>query len=174
MRRVVEDRLLRILKEVGYEVVESKALEVYVEALETYMLAYLRTVCSLSRHGMKSHSTLIDLLCLIDGKRFDCGGVGKEKVEYEQEVVEKEQEFNSPLSSSIEKYIHIYDFMPSFPAIHAFRQTITKPNCKSNKSANVKSRLEQSLRAEGNLLNLIKASGSLPPFINFLHRGTMN
>jgi hypothetical protein len=169
MRRVLEDRLLRILKEVGYEVVERKALEVYVTGLETYMLAYLRTISSLSRHGMKSHSTLLDLLCLVDGKRFDCGSVGEARVEYENEVAEEEEKFNSPLSSSIEKYIHIYDFMPSFPAIHAFRQTITKPNCKSNKSANVKSRLEQSLRAEGNLLKLIKASESLPPFINFLY-----
>ncbi|ADM12613.1 uncharacterized protein Eint_111130 [Encephalitozoon intestinalis ATCC 50506] len=168
MRRILEDRLMRYLREVGYEVVEKRALEVYMGSLETYMLEHLKAVVSVSRHGLKSHSTLLDFLRFIEGKRFEFPFF--ENVVYEEEVKEEEKEFASPLASSIEKYIHIYDFMPSFPPIHAFRQTIVKAGNKGSKSMNVKNRLEQSLRTEGNLLKLIKASGSLPPFVNFLYK----
>ncbi|CAD26035.1 hypothetical protein [Encephalitozoon cuniculi GB-M1] len=168
MRLVLEHRLMKHLREVGYEAVERRALEVYAASLEAYMLAYLKTIGSVSRHGLKSHSTLLDVLCFIEGKKFEFSPV--ERIEYPEEVAEEEEKFVSPLSSSIEKYIHIYDFMPSFPPTHAFRQTIVKASSKSSKSVNVKNRLEQSLRTEGNLLKLIKASGSLPPFVNFLYR----
>lgn len=159
---------MRYLREIGYEAVERKALEVFMASLEAYMLEYLKGVASVSRHGLKSHSTLLDILWLVEGKRFELPPF--ERVTYEKEEAEKEEKFTSPLSSSIEKYIHIYDFMPSFPPTHAFRQTIVKGGSRSSKSMNVKNRLEQSLRTEGNLLKLIKASGSLPPFVNFLYK----
>ncbi|AFM99387.1 putative transcription factor IID complex subunit [Encephalitozoon hellem] len=168
MRRILEDRLMRYLKEVGYEAVERKALEVYMASLEAYMLEHLKGVVSVSRHGLKSHSTLLDVLWFIEGKKLELPPF--ERIEYEEEEVVREEKFVSPLSSSIEKYIHIYDFMPSFPPTHAFRQTIVKGGSKGSKSMNVKNRLEQSLRTEGNLLKLIRASGSLPPFVNFLYK----
>lgn len=168
MRRELEHGLVRRLRDAGYKGAERRALEVYAAALETYMLAYLRAIGSVSRHGLKSHTTLLDMVCFIEGKKFEFPST--ERVVYETEAAVVEERFVSPLSSSIEKYIHIYDFMPGFPPTHAFRQTLVKQGSKASKPANVKNRLEQSLRTEGNLLKLIKASGTLPPFVNFLYR----
>lgn len=167
MKKILEHRLATALRDAGFEVVERRALETFAASMESYMDAHLRAVASVSRHALKSHATLLDMLAIVD-RRLSVPV--SRSVDYVQEMPRKEPRFESPLASSIEKYIHIYEFMPGFPPTHAFRQTIAKPNSRSSRSLNVKHRLEQSLRSEGNLLQLIRASGSLPPFINFLYR----
>lgn len=168
MKKILEHRLMKHLKDLGYETVERRAIELYVVSLERYMVAYLKSINSVSKHALKSQATLLDVLRFVGDKKFEFS-VAEETV-YEYEKAEEEVKFDSPLVSNIEKYIHIYEFMPNFPPAHAFRQTIIKPSSKSSRSLSVKNRLEQSLRSENNLLKLIKASGSLPPFINFLYR----
>ncbi|KAI5149311.1 hypothetical protein ENBRE01_0828 [Enteropsectra breve] len=79
-------------------------------------------------------------------------------------------EWNSPLSTKVEKFIHIYDFMPSFPPLHTFRNTVSKQAGAKKHSSQVKNRLEQSLKSEGSMIKLIKNTGSLPPYVNYLYQ----
>lgn len=167
MKKILEHRLMGHLVSLGYEAVERRAMELYVAMVETYTTNYLKVIGSISKHGLKSHVTLLDALHFVKDGGLEVPRVTR--VEYEYSSAPPETRFDSPLASNIEKYIHIYEFMPDFPPVHAFRQTIVKPHSKSSRSVNVKNRLEQSLRSEDNLLRLIKASGSLPPFINFLY-----
>jgi Transcription factor TFIID complex subunit 8 C-term len=90
--------------------------------------------------------------------------------DYDYEELVEPEEWTSPLSVRVEKFIHIYDFMPSFPPIHTFRQTTIKQQTIKNQSSKVKKRLEQSLKSEENMIKLIKSSGSIPGFINYLYK----
>lgn len=93
--------------------------------------------------------------------------------EYETEKLVEPEEWISPISTRVEKFIHIYDFMPNFPPIHTFRLTTIKQPAMKNLSSKVKNRLEQSLKSEGNMIKLIKSSGSLPGFVNYLYKKKM-
>jgi len=99
---------------------------------------------------------------------FTLPGIPEEKIEFEEK--EENEEWISQVSIRVEKFIHIYDHMPSFPPIHTFRMTIPKQNSGIGQSTKVKNRLEQSIKSENNLIKLITSSGSLPPFINYLYK----
>lgn len=68
------------------------------------------------------------------------------------------------LATPIDKYVHIYEHLPSFPASHTFRRTIIKPPIDFSCS-NLKKRIEQSLRAENNLFKMKRGR----KYINFLY-----
>jgi histone H3/H4 len=168
MKRVLKHTLARLVRDIGYERAEERAVEVFMSALEKYMVNYLKSVVSFSRHALKSRATFLDILRFVKQGKVEVHKMAP--LLYDPEVAAEDPAFASPLASSTEKYIHIYEFMPSFPPTHTFRQTIVKPNGRDTRSFDVKHRLEQSLRTENNLLRLIKASGALPPFVNFLYK----
>jgi hypothetical protein len=168
MREVLKHALIRLLRDIGYGRAEERALEGYMVALEGYMVNYMKSVTSFSRHALKSRTTFLDILRFVRQRRIEVHRM--KPLAYGSEAEVEEPEFVSSLASNIEKYIHIYEFMPSFPPTHTFRQTIIKPNERDTRSFNIKHRLEQSLRAENNLLRLMKESGALPPFVNYLYR----
>lgn len=89
---------------------------------------------------------------------------------FEEENPKEDKEWISPISTKVEKAIHIYDFMPNFPSIHTFRNTSVKQQNSKNFSSKVKNRLEQSLRTENNMIKLIKTSGKIPNFVNFIYK----
>lgn len=196
MTRIIID----LLKNVGFESVETKALELLKSVFTDRVDAYLHTISRLSIQSSRSSVSLLDLL----GVKQKIPRIGKEiqftnemliecnatisyskikpiqqlftlvfgkKQNFENEIKEETVEWISPLSSRVEKFIHIYDFMPSFPPIHTFRMTLTKGSGFKNQSSKVKNRLEQSLRSENNMVKLIKSSGSMPKFINYLYKG---
>lgn len=68
------------------------------------------------------------------------------------------------IASPIDKYVHIYEHLPPFPASHTFRRTIVKKPIDFTCS-NLKKRIEQSLRAENNLFKMDRGK----TFINFLY-----
>jgi hypothetical protein len=172
MDEILEHFLCNFLKKNGFEIVERKALLILKEALISRIESYFRCMNSYKTLGLKQGSTAIDALNLVKQekesnlKMLEQG----ELVTYEEPQVEIKPEFISPLANTVERYIHIYDFMPTFPPTHTFKQTYLKLDTKENKSFSVKNRLEQSLRSEGNLLKLMKSSESLPPFINYLYK----
>ncbi|KAF9762393.1 hypothetical protein NGRA_2049 [Nosema granulosis] len=169
MDEIIKHFLCVFLKEQGFESVETKALLMLKEAFEMRLNSYLRALYSYKSLSSKQNTTLTDVLCLTDHK-LPLILPSRKALEYEETKVVEECEFISPLANTVEKYIHIYDFMPTFPPTHTFKQTFVKSDTKENKSFSVKNRLEQSLRSENNLLRLIKSSGSLPPFINYLYK----
>ena len=88
---------------------------------------------------------------------------------YEYECNPEQNEWKSSISHKNEKFIHIYEFMPDFPPIHTYRNTMIKENNTHVAINNIKDRMKQSIRSEKNMFKLFKVSGSLPPFINCIY-----
>lgn len=193
MERIVERVVARIMKEAGFEACSSRSLRFITAILEDRLEAILRSVSSQSQHAGRPSTTFTDLLgmviqqnafmaCDITGytppiskdessKRrsmlFSLPSISPE--EFPRETIDPGQEWVSPISTKVEKFIHIYDFMPSFPPMHTFRQTSPKASETAGLSSRVKHRLEQSLVTESNMIKLIKLGGSLPKFVNYIH-----
>jgi len=200
MDDVIKRIVAELLKTIGFEAVESKALELLVNVLDDRITSYLNTVSKMSLLCSRPTTTLLDLF----GMRQRVPWIGKElripndalaecgvlstpcrsrtvqslftlvplkKQHFPVEMAELEESWVSPLSTRVEKFIHIYEFMPEFPPIHTFRMSLMKGSTVKNQSSKVKNRLEQSLRSEGNMVKLIKSSGSMPKFVNYLYKG---
>lgn len=196
MKRVI----VQILKQAGFESIESGALEILLRVFSDRLISYLNTVSQKAIHSSRSSVTLTDLFSMNNqiyriGKTveftneilvecnvtipnykyesvrnlFSIIHINREN--YPEELLEPEVEWISPLATRVEKYIHIYDFMPNFPPTHTFRMTPIKQLNNKFQSTKVKNRLEQSLSSEGNMVKLIKSSGTMPKFINFLYKG---
>ncbi|KAI5172477.1 hypothetical protein PAEPH01_1753 [Pancytospora epiphaga] len=194
MKKVIEFTVLQILRQTGFETVSRRSLELIVEVFKDRLVAFLNTVSSRAALSMRSGISLVDLMDYIEDPRSfsHIGNRGKQRgmetsalknarsrlfdvipapqVQFEKENLEEPKEWISPLSTRVEKFIHIYDFMPNFPPIHTFRLTLPKQVVQKNYSSRVKKRLEQSLKSEGNMIKLIKSSGSLPGYINYLYK----
>lgn len=169
MDDLINHCIIRIVKEQGYKYADKRAILLIYEALEKYIISVLKVFHSYTIHSRKQFANIFDLIFVL--KNVDNNINSRLTPMLYSQVEEKTcLEFKSPLSTYLERYIHIYEFMPAFPPTHTFRQTYLKNKEKEDKSQLVKTRLEQSLRSERNLLKLIKGSGSLPSFINYLYK----
>lgn len=200
MDEVFKRSILELLKTAGFESIEARALEALMAVYTDRITAYLHTISKLSELASRPCTSLLDLfeakqklprigknLLFTEEMHEECHVaipncknktvqslfmlILCERKEFPREILEEEKEWASPLSTRVEKLIHIYEFMPNFPPIHTFRVTQMKSSAFKNQSAKVKSRLEQSLRSEGNMVKLIKSSGSMPKFINYVYKG---
>lgn len=202
MEQVMRRAIAEIMKLIGFEQMESNAMELLLAIHNDRLESNLRTITKPSFLCGRASVSLLDLF----GMRQTLPRISNEmqfakemleeckitvpvcknrsiqslftlapvkKQTHPIELLEEETEWISPLSTRVEKFIHIYDFMPEFPPIHTFRMTFIKSSAFKNQSSKVKNRLEQSLRSEGNMVKLIKSSGSMPRFINYLYKGKM-
>lgn len=202
MDEIMKRIIVQILKKTGFESVESKALEMLLEVYNDRICSFLNTVSRRTIHSLKPSTSFIDILSMKNeifqiGKELpltsemlnECNVtvpksnfrkvqkifsvVAITRENFPEELIEPELEWTSPITTKVEKYIHIYDYMPSFPPIHTFRMTAMRQSNSKHQSTKVKNRLEQSLSSEGNMVKLIKSSGTMPKFINFLYKGRM-
>ncbi|KAK6090827.1 hypothetical protein P3W45_000072 [Vairimorpha bombi] len=169
MDDLINHCIIRIVKEHGYDYADKRAILLIKEALERHINSILKVFHSYTIHSKKQSANAFDLLSVLKDTKFSVN-TRLTPMLYSQVEEEPCFDFKSPLSTYLERYIHIYEFMPPFPPTHTFRQTYLKNKEKEDKSQLVKTRLEQSLRSEKNLLKLIKGSGSLPSFINYLYK----
>lgn len=169
MEDLINHFVLRIVKENGFLYADKKAILLIKASLESHITSILKVLMSYTIHSKKQSANIYDFFTAIKNLKIKLL-TNIQPIYYSEENVIPVIDFKSPLSTYLERYIHIYDFMPSFPPTHTFRQTYLKNKEKEDKSQLVKSRLEQSLRSERNLLKLIKGSGSLPSFVNYLYK----
>lgn len=196
MRRIIAE----ILKNAGFESSNCDALELFLKIHDDRIMSFLKNISRLSLHAGRPSTTLVDLFgmkntiqkigtdvifedwmlneCntnILDSKYLSLktlfSSIPCKRIEYPREIPEFDPEWISPISQRVEKFIHIYEFMPNFPPNHTFRITPLKGSTFKNQSTKVKNRLEQSLRSEGNMVKLIKSSGSMPKFINYIYKG---
>lgn len=197
MEEILERTVLKLLKNAGFESVEPLALKKLLRVFDDKITSTLSISSQIAGLACRPSITILDLFglrrksCMITLSiprevYIDCDIrppfsrnlsvsnlftlVPLNLVSYPYEIYEEEEEWISPVSTKVDKFIHIYEFMPTFPPIHTFRMTSLKEKTVSNQSSKVKNRLEQSLRTEGNLIKLIKSSGTVPNFINYLYR----
>lgn len=185
--------LVKILKETGFESCSSRALELFLAIFEDRLSSMLRTLHSRQIHACRTSTTFLDLLDIVDlqdaftvredwkYRKKDSRALLTDKrtklfrlpnihfEEFPHEMQSSCEEWTSPVSIRLEKFIHIYEFMPPFPPVHTFRHTHLKPAVSGGLSFRVKNRLEQSHITEDNMIKLIKSSGSLPKFINYIY-----
>ncbi|KAI4291708.1 hypothetical protein PAPHI01_0982 [Pancytospora philotis] len=188
MRGLLEHTVAELLRTAGFERVSRQALETLLVVFEDRLCAVLNATASRAAFAGRPSASVLDIMNTITAPTgFSCQ-IGTDRrnpaelrrwafgvapglpANYEGEQHEDQAEWVSPLSTRVEKFIHIYDFMPSFPPIHTFRLTAAKVPASKNHSSRVKNRLEQSLKSESNMMKLIKSSGSLPSYINFLYK----
>lgn len=200
MDEVFKRSVLELLKRTGFEGIEARALELLLAVHNDRITSYLQISSRVPALSSRPSVSLLDIfgpqqqlprigsempftrdmLAECNAVVPNCASRAVQSLftlvpfktyEFPRETFEEESEWTSPLSARVEKFIHIYDFMPNFPPIHTFRMTPMKSSIFKNQSSRVKSRLEQSLRSEGNMVKLIKSSGSMPKFINYLYKG---
>lgn len=192
MEEILTRALCKIIQQAGFEAINQKAMKYFISVFEDRIKSMFMVLVSKSVHSGRPTCSLIDLYKYIEEGRalgviakyshnipktvtcannrrnmFKLLDFSTEK--YEKIVLHETEKWLSPLSNRVEKFIHIYDFMPDFPPIHTFRLTPIKQLVSKNLSSKVKNRLEQSLKSEKNMIKLIKSSDSLPKFINFLY-----
>lgn len=192
MQKLLTHIILRIIQNAGFEAVSKPALELLLRVYEDRICTILNIVTMKANFAARPSTSILDFMNIIEDPTKLLGQAAAEKgststrdaaafrklfnvaqlapVEYPAEEYIEPKEWTSPLSTRVEKFIHIYDFMPSFPPIHTFRLTAIKQPIMKNHSSKVKNRLEQSLKSESNMIKLIKSSGALPGYINFLYR----
>lgn len=168
MDEIINHIIIRIIKEHDFNFADNKAILLINEALEIYLRSILKTLFSHTLHAKKTSSNILYLLRILGKKDINLT-CSLNPIQYQKLCPIKIPEFKSPLSTYLERYIHIYEFMPNFPPTHTFRNTFCKNKEKENIPEQVKKRLEQSLKTEKNLFKIIKASGKMPKFINYLY-----
>lgn len=199
MDEVTKRAIAELLKNIGFEAVDRRAMELLFSIFDDRLTSYLGSNSRLSLLCSRPTTTLVDLF----GIRQNIPRIGNElhfppevltecnvslppctnrtiqnlfslvhikKLHFPIEMIEPEPEWTSPLSTRVEKFIHVYEFMPNFPPIHTFRISSVKNTAMKNQSSKVKNRLDQSLKSEGSMVKLIKSSGSMPKFINYLYK----
>lgn len=184
MREILARIIMDILKKAGFELVNKIALEQLIEVLNDKVFSTLNIISQQSILAGRSSVSLLDVFGINQKNRYLANLLNNENNTIENmfnvipitdfdfpiELLPEENKWISPISTKFEKFIHIYDFMPDFPPIHTFRQTFTKNQISKNQSSKVKNRLEQSLKTEDNMIKLIKSSGSIPKFVNFMYK----
>ncbi len=174
MEKVVSDILNNIiasvLKEVGFETTSLLALDGLREITKDYLVENLKIFNSNAQHAKRNFVNIFDIL-LSEEKGIIINNPLMTLVH--EEYVE-EYSWNSLLGNQGERIIHIYDFMPELPPTHTYRQTITRANNERLESVKIKTRVEQSVKSEKNMLKLFKSSNSLPKFVNYLHSKIKN
>ncbi|EJW04363.1 hypothetical protein EDEG_04244, partial [Edhazardia aedis USNM 41457] len=171
MDQLYDKAIIKMLKTVGFQGFNRKALEYLKNITAQKMTLTLKYLSSLSNHSQKANTTLLDIFKLLEQakvklRKEDVQSFEPLNLEYERFEVEKP--FENPLATAIEKYIHIYDFMPDFPPTHTFRRTFIKEIKKEDKAAKLKKRLEQTAIAQENLIKMLKQTNNIPDHANFM------
>lgn len=165
------------LRKVGFDAVTRRALNLFYLSTTCTIKNYLRTLKSITLHSQRSKTTVLDILKLQTffkeqfiplkvAHRLSLITVKPIKILEDRE--EGKRITDSLLGTTIDRYVHVYDFMPKFPPAHTFRKSFAKESEEEEKSKNIKRRLEESLIAENNLVKMMDASNDVPSFVNFM------
>lgn len=170
---IIETCLANELKRAGYECMDKKALIIFKEAFDKRIMSILHTLRKFTSHSLKDKSTMIEAFVMMNDigikvNKRDFVKILPLHIEKEEEDVKIE--FHNKLASVIDKYIHVYEFMPDFPPAHSFKKTFIKGSINSNFSEGHKKRLEQSAVAEANLYKMLHKSNKIPQFANYLKK----
>lgn len=88
------------------------------------------------------------------------------QVNFEVEVYKPKEKFVNEIASKIDRYIHIYEFMPEFPPTHTFKRSYIR-NAKKHE-IRIKQRVEQNLLAERSVFQMVSMEGKMPRYVNFM------
>lgn len=164
MRKVFYHCIARVLGETGFDSFEEKAMHYFMEIIELYLQKVLVSIKNNSSHCGRSRTTMLDLINKYPLKEVTSFSY----VEYPCETEEKTENYVSPISSQVEKSMYVYDFMPPFPSLHTFKETIIKDKRVRSRARDVKDRIEQRNRIIDSLFVLAKASKK-KKFINYFY-----
>ncbi|OQS55032.1 hypothetical protein EHP00_945 [Ecytonucleospora hepatopenaei] len=165
---VLENLLGLFLKKIGYEKVDKKAFILLKEVFICWLNSKIGLLSFLASHSGRTKLNFFDFFNT-EVNHILLSELDIILSNYEHEVFPEQNEWKSSISHKNEKFIHIYEFMPDFPPIHTYRNTMIKENNTHVEINNIKDRMKQSIRSEKNMFKLFKVSGSLPPFINCIY-----
>ncbi|RVD92357.1 abc-type multidrug transport atpase an [Tubulinosema ratisbonensis] len=164
MKKVLAHCIARALKNTGFDSFNQKAMHYFIEITELYMQRVLICIKNNSAHCGRSRTTLLDLINKIPLEEV----FSFDYVDYPHETEEKKENYVSPISAQVEKFMYIYEFMPPFPSLHTFKETIIKEKRTRSRARDVKDRIEQRNKIIESLFVLAKASKK-KKFINYLY-----
>lgn len=168
--------LLHLLKNTGYTHTNTRALDIFSSISLQYIDEFLKTLANTTNHAQRSKTTVVDLFAILNLSKIDLnnkGDVDFKKVvplgfETDANDLSGACTFENSIVSKIDRYIHIYEFMPSFPPTHTFKKTFPKETIRNETPEKIKTRLEQVARAEKNLIKMLRVSKGLPKYVNFM------
>ena len=165
--------IFKVLKQAGFDNITTKALELYKECFKDIFDNNIKIIAGSIMHSGRVTLNMYDFVKVntkIIPINFNILNIPNIDLNLQYEEYKDIKEWNSPLANKSEKFIHIYDFMPEFPATHTYRNTPLPETRNYIESINIKNRIEQSIKSEKNMFRLFKTSGSLPPFINYIYK----
>lgn len=174
MHSIISHILIRFLQAAGYTHTDSYAISILSTILTTHLHNLLKSLQKLTTHAQRSKTTLIDLHSLTSLLNLKVSFI---ELQFEQAnyIINTNRmlsghAFENSIVSKIDRYIHIYEFMPSFPPTHTFKKTFPKETIKHETPEKIKMRLDQVARAEKNLIRILKVSKGLGRRVNFMDR----
>lgn len=166
MKNLLRHSIARALRESGFDSFEEKAMHYFINILELYTQKILSGIKNNSCHCGRSRTTLLDLTTKLSFKEVKSFPY----LEYEPEIEVKTLNYISPVSAPVEKFMHIYEFMPIFPPLHTFKETIIREKKVRSRARDVKDRIEQRNKVIESLFSLIRASKKKPKCVNYLNQ----
>lgn len=171
MEKCIDYILAFHLRRAGFEGTTKRALHLFNVATVCTLRNYLRTLKSITIHSQRAHTTILDVLKL--QTLFKTPFITDNKMYYPMQFAEEPDEDGhvpcSGIGVRVEKFVHIYDFMPVFPPAHTFKKSFPKESGdEEERGRNIKRRLEESLVGENNLVRMMDACNEIPDYVNFM------
>ncbi|KAM0688670.1 hypothetical protein COBT_000071 [Conglomerata obtusa] len=176
MDEIIESTLALILRDAGYDSISKHALNHFSQIFKNQILSLLKALNALTLHAQRSKSSLIDIQSLLKltNRSITTGDIQNaiQKNDllphFQNEIAEVTVSFENLIANSIDRFIHVYEFMPQFPPTHTFKRNYSKEVGKHRRPDGIKKRIEESVMVERSLIRMIMERGEMPKYVNYL------
>ncbi|KAM0678112.1 hypothetical protein BDAP_001371 [Binucleata daphniae] len=178
MDSIIEFVIINCLSSVGYTRFSKRAIEHFKQAFINNYSSFLNSLSAVTLHAQRSKSNFIDVNNTLKLKNKTITyedrtcNVGYNElmsyVEFEEEERQEIVNFENPIASNIDRFIHVYEFMPHFPPSHTFKRNYTKEIGKYRRPDGIKKKIEETVLVERSLIRIMKERRELKPYANYL------
>lgn len=173
MDNIIEHIIIEALSSAGYTSFSKRAVEHFKQVFINKQLSFLNSLSAVTIHSQRSKSNIIDLnntLKLTNKKISQKDLVSFDTKKFENQEEQEFVNFVNPIASNIDRFIHVYEFMPHFPPSHTFKRNYTKEIAKHRRPDGIKKKIEETVLVERSLIRIMKENKELKCFANFLRR----
>ncbi|KAM0674510.1 hypothetical protein GVAV_002125 [Gurleya vavrai] len=173
MDAIIEKIIITALSKAGYTTFSNHALSHFTQHFSQHTLSLLKSLASISYHAQRSKSSIVDFntMLRLRKKKLKINDLNNfESFEFIESEFIQEKMFNNPIASNIDRFIHVYEFMPQFPPTHTFKRNYVKEVERHRKPDGIKKRIEETVLVERSLIKMLKERGEMPKYVNYLNK----
>lgn len=166
MDQILDIYILSELKDTGYSFANKRALQILKSVFIKKMLTYCKSLKHVTNHAGRHKTILTDIFNFDKSPMFEINNSSKVALHFENSIYTPPEKFVNEIASKIDRYIHIYEFMPEFPPTHTFKRSYAK-NAKKH-DIKIKQRVEQNLLAERTVFKMVFVEKKMPRHVNYM------